>query len=163
MTGPKGYSAAQIGLHWIIAVLIGLQFLFNEPIGEAFEQIEEGAVPAFSLLVWGHIAGGVVILLLVLWRVSLRLSRGVPASPDGTPPLLHMGAAAGHLALYALMLLVPVSGLVAWFGGVEQAAEGHEVMTTLLLIVVGLHVAAALYHQFIRKDHLLLRMMRPGS
>ncbi len=163
MPAPKGYSSMQIGLHWLIAVLIALQFLFNEPIGDAFRQIEQGGVPGFSLLVWGHIAGGIAILLLVLWRVSLRLGRGAPDSPAGTPPLLHMGAAAGHLALYALMLLLPVSGLVAWFGGIGAAGEAHEVMTNLLLAVVGLHVVAALYHQLIRKDHLLLRMMRPGA
>lgn len=163
MSAPKGYSSTQIGLHWIIAALIALQFLFNEPIAEAFEQIEEGGVPAFSPLVLGHVAGGIAILLLVLWRVSLRLRRGAPDSPSGTPPLLHMAAAAAHLALYALMVLVPVSGLVAWFGGVGPAGEGHDVMTKLLLILVALHVAAALYHQFIRKDHLLLRMMRPDA
>ena len=58
------------------------------------------------------------------------------------------------------MLLMPVSGLVAWFGGVDTAADAHEVMSNLMLFVVGVHVAAALWHQFWLKDHLLLRMMR---
>ena len=157
---PKGYSSAQIGLHWIIALLIALQFLFNEPMGEAFDSLMRGTVPPFSWGVWAHIAGGVAILALVLWRVALRRSRGVPPPPEGDGTLLGRAATLGHWALYALMLLLPVSGLVAWFGGVDTAAEAHEVMTSLLLVVLAVHVAAALWHQFWLKDHLLLRMMR---
>ena len=157
---PKGYSSAQIGLHWIIALLIALQFLFNEPMGEAFDSLMRGTVPPFSWGVWAHIAGGVAILSLVLWRVALRRSRGVPPPPEGDGTLLGRAATLGHWALYALMLLLPVSGLVAWFGGVDTAAEAHEVMTSLLLVVLAVHVAAALWHQFWLKDHLLRRMMR---
>jgi cytochrome b561 len=158
---PKGYSTAQILLHWIIALLIALQFLFSDPIGAAFRQLVRGAAPPFSWPVWAHIAGGIVILLLVVWRLALRVSRGAPPPPAGGPAILHLGATLGHWALYALMLALPVSGLVAWFGGVGAAGEAHEVMTNLLLAVAGIHVLAALWHQFGLKDHLLLRMMRP--
>jgi cytochrome b561 len=157
---PKGYSSAQIGLHWIVALLIALQFLFNEPMGDAFDSLMRGSTPPFSWGVLAHVAGGVAILALVLWRVVLRRSRGVPPPPEGEGTLLGRAASLGHLALYALMLLLPVSGLVAWFGGVDSAAEAHEVMTSLLLVVLAVHVAAALWHQFWLKDHLLRRMMR---
>lgn len=157
---PTGYSSAQIGLHWIIAILISLQFLFNEPIGDAFDSVMRGTVPQFGWAVWAHIAGGISVLALVLWRLVLRRSRGVPPPPEGDEPLLGRAASLGHLALYALMLLVPVSGLVAWFGGVDSAGEAHEAMTSLLLLVLAVHVAATLWHQFWLKDHLLLRMMR---
>ena len=158
---PKGYSPAQIGLHWIIALLIALQFLFNEPMGEAFDSVMRGTVPPFSWGVWAHIAGGVSILALVLWRVALRRSRGVPPPPEGEGTLLGRAASLGHWALYALMVLMPVSGLVAWFGGVDTAGEAHGLMSNLMLFVLAVHVAAALWHQFWLKDHLLLRMMRP--
>jgi cytochrome b561 len=157
---PKGYSSVQIGLHWIIALLIALQFLFNEPMGEAFDSALEGEVPPFSWAVWAHIAGGIAILALVLWRVALRRSRGAPPPPEGEGSLLGRAATLGHWALYALMLLMPVGGLIAWFGGVELAGEAHEVMSNLMLFVVAVHVAAALWHQFWLKDHLLRRMMR---
>ena len=157
---PKGYSSAQIGLHWIIALLIALQFLFNEPMGEAFDSVMRGTVPPFSWAVWAHIAGGVAILALVLWRVALRRSRGVPPPPEGEGTLLGRAASLGHWALYALMVLMPVSGLVAWFGGVDTAGEAHGLMSNLMLFVLAVHVAAALWHQFWLKDHLLLRMMR---
>ena len=91
---------------------------------------------------------------------GLRRSRGVPPPPEGEGTLLGRAAALGHWALYALMVLMPVSGLVAWFGGVDTAGEAHEVMSNLMLFVLAVHVAAALWHQFWLKDHLLLRMMR---
>jgi cytochrome b561 len=75
---PKGYSSAQIALHWIIALLITSQFLFNEPMAEAFESALEGELQPFGWAVWAHIAGGIAILALALWRVALRRSRGAP-------------------------------------------------------------------------------------
>ncbi|MFN5826623.1 MAG: cytochrome b, partial [Rhodobacterales bacterium] len=75
---PKGYSSTQIALHWVIALLIALQFLFNEPMAEAFESAMEGELQPFSWAVWAHIAGGITILALALWRVALRRSRGAP-------------------------------------------------------------------------------------
>ena len=65
------------------------------------------------------------------------------------------------MALYALMVLMPVSGAVAWFGTVEAAPEVHEAMKPAMLILVLVHVAAALWHQFWLKDGLMLRMKRP--
>jgi len=124
------------------------------------EGLEGLAVPPFSWAVWAHIAGGIAILALALWRVALRRSRGAPPPPEGEHSLTGRIATLSHWALYALILLLPVGGLVAWFGGVELAGEGHEVMSNLLLFVVAVHVAAALWHQFWLKDHLLRRMMR---
>ena len=157
---PKGYSSAQIGLHWIIALLIALQFLFNEPMGEAFDSALEGEVQPFSWAVWAHIAGGMLILGLAIWRVILRRSRGAPPPPEGEGSLLGRAATLGHWALYALILLLPVGGLIAWFGGVELAGDAHGLLSNVLLFVVAVHVAAALWHQFWLKDHLLRRMMR---
>jgi len=157
---PKGYSSTQIALHWVIALLIALQFLFNEPMVEAFDSALEGELQPFSWLVWGHIAGGMLILGLAIWRVILRRSRGAPPPPEGEGTLLGRAASLGHWALYALILVLPVGGLIAWFGGVELAGDAHGLLSNVLLFVVAVHVAAALWHQFWLKDHLLRRMMR---
>ena len=58
------------------------------------------------------------------------------------------------------MILMPLSGSVAWFGGVEVAAQGHNVLKIVLLALVALHVIGALYHQFILRDGTLARMRR---
>ncbi|MDO5706866.1 MAG: cytochrome b/b6 domain-containing protein, partial [Paracoccus sp. (in: a-proteobacteria)] len=63
-----------------------------------------------------------------------------------------------HWALYAVLILTPLSGSVAWFGGQEGAAEAHETLTSVLLALAALHVAGALYHQFVVKDGLMSRM-----
>lgn len=161
MTAPKGYSARQIRLHWIVTALIALQFLLHEPMSEAWDMIEDGQTPSFHWLVLSHVIGGALILIFALWRLALRATRRVPPPPDAEPPLLRRAAHLGHLALYALMIAMPLSGMAAWFGGIEAAAEAHEVMKVALLALVAAHVLAALWHQLWLKDGVLLRMKRP--
>jgi len=160
---PKGYSRLQIGLHWIVVLLIAAQFVLDDAIGEAWDAVERGAEIAFNPLVAAHVFGGIAVLVLGLARLGLRFGRGVPAAPAGDPPLQRLAAHLVHVGLYALMIVVPVAGGMAWFGGIEAMAEVHEVLTSVLLAFVGLHVAGALYHQFWLKDGLLLRMKRPAD
>lgn len=159
---PTGFSAAQIRLHWIVFILIVLQYVLHEGISGAWEIVEEGGSVSFDPLVASHVFGGILVLLLVLWRIALRMQRGAPAAPEEEPAILKLAAGATHLGLYALMILMPVSGMAAWFGRVEAAAEAHEIMRVVLLALVVLHVAGALYHQFILKTPVLARMKRPG-
>ncbi|MDO5706398.1 MAG: cytochrome b/b6 domain-containing protein [Paracoccus sp. (in: a-proteobacteria)] len=91
----------------------------------------------------------------MLWRIALRLSS--PPAPPVTTLAERVGGVV-HWALYAVLILTPLSGGVAWFGGQEGAAEAHETLTGALLALTGLHVTGALYHQFIVKDGLLSRM-----
>ena len=160
MPSPKGYSRTQIALHWAVAVLIVLQFVLHEPIAHAWDQVKDGLAVEFSPLVAVHVFGGVLVLAFALWRLALRKTRGAPPPPAAEPAPLKMAAQIGHLALYALMILMPVSGAAAWFGGVDFAAEVHEAMKPALLILVAVHVAASLWHQFWLKDGLMLRMKR---
>ncbi len=160
---PKGYSLTQIVLHWLVAVLIALQFLLNEPISDAWDVVEDGGTVAFNLLIAAHVVGGIAILAFAVWRIALRATRGVPALPETDPAHLRLAAHLGHMALYALMIILPVSGGVAWFVGVEAAADLHEALTSALLVLVAVHAAAAIWHQFWLKDGLLLRMKHPAD
>ena len=64
------------------------------------------------------------------------MKRGAPKPPEHEPAILKLAAGATHLGLYALLILMPVSGIAAWFGNIEAAAEGHEVMRLILLALV---------------------------
>lgn len=160
MPAPAGYSRLQIALHWFVALLILQQFLLADAIAEAWEHLGEGRAAAFDPLVAVHVAGGVLILLTVLWRLSIRATRGVPPAEGGSTAQ-RLVAQWTHFGLYALMILMPLSGAAAWFGGVEVAAEGHNVLKVLLLALIGLHILGALYHQFILNDGIMNRMRRP--
>lgn len=156
---PLGYSLLQIRLHWIVAALVILQLIFGESIADSFDARIESGVSGYSLPAVLHIAAGVLIGLLALWRLSLRLGRGVP--DEGAGPM-GLAAKVAHWTFYAILVVAPVMGLVAWFGGSETAGDLHGWAKPVLIVLIGLHVAAALWHQFVLKDGLLLRMKRPG-
>ncbi|MGV6812709.1 MAG: cytochrome b [Brevirhabdus sp.] len=163
MAHPTGYSRTQIMLHWLMAALITLQFILHEPIAQAWEAFEQGREVAFNPLIAQHVFGGLLVLLLVVWRLSIRLRRGAPPPPEQEHPVLKMAAHGTHWLLYALMFLMPVSGAAAWFGAVQAAAEAHEVMKFVLLLLVALHVAGALMHRFVLKTAVMQRMVRAQS
>ena len=160
MAQLKGYSSTQIALHWVVAGLILFQLIFGEDMGGAWDAFEQGRTPDMTFWVWAHIAVGITVLIFALWRLTLRFSRGAPEAPQASR-LMMAAARWGHWALYAAMLLAPISGLAAWYGGIAEAAEVHELFKPVIILLVAGHVLAALYHQFIRKDVLLLRMKRP--
>lgn len=159
---PNSYTPAQIALHWVVFLLIAAQFLFEDPISEAWHKVEQGLSVGFQPMVAFHVFGGLLILALVLWRIVLRLTRGVPPLPEMETATMKVAAHAVHASMYALMVLLPVSGALAWFGGVRMGAEVHEVLKTLMLALILLHVAAALFHQFVLKTNLMARMKRAG-
>ena len=107
-----------------------------------------------------HVWVGLAVLAMASLRLALRaILGGGPAASSG-PALLEKGAGAIHALLYGLMFAVPLLGAAAWYAGIEDAADLHVLAVDGLMILAGLHAAAALFHQFVLKDHRLLRMMR---
>lgn len=157
------YTRAQIRLHWAIFVLIALQFVFSDSMSAAWRAFRRGEEVTFDAMVLSHVAIGGLVLLLVIWRLVLRARIGAPPLPEEEPTILKVTASATHVVLYLLMVILPVSGMVAWFGGVEAAGEAHEIAKTLLLVLVALHVVGALYQQFVLKTNIMQRMKRPGD
>jgi cytochrome b561 len=157
MSERSGYSGLQIALHWIIAILIPLAWLSSGGAEEAWDAIEDGATaPAFV----PHVAFGMAILALVVVRLILRLRRGVPDAP-GAPGSLQVKAADwGHRLIYLLMIAVPLGGVSIWFGGMDNG-DVHGPFANVLMVVVLGHAVMALYHQYVVKDGLIRRMMRP--
>ncbi len=158
---PVKYNRLQIALHWGVFLLFAFNFIFSEGMGKALRLKLEGGVPE-GLVPLVHPPVGVAILVLTLLRLVVRLRKGAPDLPDNGHPLMDKAAHYGHLALYGLMVLVPVSGMAAWGGGIAQAGEVHEVLIKATMLLVIGHAIAALVHQFVLKDNLMSRM-RPGG
>lgn len=160
----QGFSKVQIALHWVVAALILFNLLMADEMRHAWREVERGGIPVLNTVAWAHIIAGCLILALVAWRLILRFTRGVPAAPEDEGLALRMAGAARHPALYALMIGLPVSGLLVWYGGMSSLGEVHaELLKTGLWVVIGLHVVAAFYHHFILKDGLLNRMRKPAD
>jgi cytochrome b561 len=158
----SGYSRAQVALHWVIAVLILFQFLFNQPMIEAWYAAYKGGTEPGNPL--PHMIVGSTILILALARLAIRLTRGVPPHPAGQPAALALVAKVVHGGIYVLLFALPISGLVAWFVGAEGAAFAHVGPLRFLLIgLVILHIAGALVQQFVLKSGVLMRMLKPVS
>ena len=166
------YNGVARALHAAIALMV----IFNLASGIGGEAVEEFWNP-FPV----HKATGIMILLLSLGRLVWRLTWTAPAWPETMGKFQRTIAKFTHLAFYALMLLVPLSGWTMSSAGkypisiyglfdwpklavakgsslAEIAHEGHEILGFLMAGLVALHVAAALHHHFIIKDNILRRM-----
>lgn len=160
MPAPKGYTLTQIVLHWAVFLLVAYQLVFGDAMSHAYRaMLREGA--GATTAAWVHIVIGVAVAVFVLWRMAIKARRGAPAQPENEPAMLKRAADLTHLALYALLILLVASGGLAWFAGQHWAGEAHEVMKPVLIALVGLHVAGALYHQLVLKTDVLKRMGRP--
>jgi len=164
MPQPKGYTLTQIVLHWAVFVLVALQFILHDGISNAWRTwVREGTFEP-SAVVISHVVFGVLVLVLVVWRLAIKARRGAPALPEDEPAWMKLAAHGTHLGLYTLLILMTVTGGLAWFGGQGWSADLHEqILKPLLILLVALHVAGALYQQFVLKSDVLKRMGRPEA
>ena len=129
-----------------------------------------------------HKSLGITLLLLLLLRLVWRLTHTAPPLPRGSSAWEVHGARAAHAALYALLAAIMFSGwtaasayLVPWKlwwhlplpritgpdkATYEFAAGLHEALIAAFLVVLAIHVAAALWHHFVRRDGVLEGMWR---
>lgn len=170
----SSYDPLAKSLHWLMALLIiGLW-----SVGLMMEALPKGE---FRGQVFGlHKAFGVVVLALALIRLGWRMTRGAPALPKAMTPFERNAARLGHLALYGLMILLPVDGILlsqsagravtvlGWQLPTvigkhdmlnELFEEAHGAMAWMLAAVVAVHAAAALRHHLVLKDDVLRRML----
>jgi len=158
-----GYSPMQVALHWSVVVLVAFQYLAHDGIEETWRaymrnEPQPGDMVALTYL---HIAAGITVFILALARLYLRFSRGVPPPPADEPRLLQLLADVVHWSIYALLLLLPVTGATAWFLGVHAAGGVHELLKNLLLGAIALHISGALFQHLILRSHVLMRMFHP--
>ena len=155
-----GYSALQIALHWTIAALVGFQLLVTEGMEAASDS--DGTPTATELLFADlHVAAGIAIFTLALFRIGVRFRRGVPPLPEDEPMPLRLAAHGVHFALYAAIVLMPITGALTWWLDIELAAELHRMGPNIIYALVAAHVGGALYQHFVAKTDVLRRMLRP--
>jgi cytochrome b561 len=174
--GHARYTRVAIALHWTIAVLV----IVNLTIGLLHDSLLRGALPL-------HKSIGMLVLALSLVRLLWRFTHRPPPLPATVQRWEKGLAHAVHWLLYALMILIPLSGWVFtsaspkrhpldFFGlfplpmfPVTQdrdishmVAERHEQLAWLMIALILLHVGAALKHRFVDRDRTLDRML-PGA
>lgn len=159
MSEKNGYSTLQIGLHWGIAALILLNYILSDGMEEALDGMVEAGGSPVSVAGW-HVWVGVAVLVLVVLRLLVRASSGAPAPLADPASLLVRAAGVGHALLYVLIVAVPVGGILAWFAGIAEAGDLHIYAANALMILAGVHAAAALVHHFLLKDETLVRILR---
>lgn len=155
---PKTYSKTQVALHWTVVVLVLFQVFLHDDIVRIWTGRMDGTLPN-EVTPNLHAAVGLLIFALVVWRLVLRLRRGVPAPPATEHPALRLVASATHILFYVLLLGMPISGSVAWFLGKDVAAQAHSLAGKILVALVLLHALAALVQHFWFKTDVLKRML----
>ncbi|MXN63437.1 cytochrome b [Stappia sp. GBMRC 2046] len=161
-SSPSNYSLAQITLHWLIAALVVFQLVFGESIAHAERALARGrAVDAIDLfLANAHIWAGFAILALMIARLGLRIRHGVPPAPEKEPAYAVLVMKAAHFLFYVLLFAAPITGAIAYYL-LPEAGEIHEAMKPAFIVLIAIHVLAALWHQVILRDGVMKRMIRP--
>ncbi|MCL4675757.1 MAG: cytochrome b/b6 domain-containing protein [Pararhodobacter sp.] len=158
------FAKAQVVIHWLTLLLLIGSFVSHEWMKAAWEIVtgEVAGTYAPDIGVRVHTIVGIGILLLTVVRLVLRVKLGAPAPVAGQHPVITIASASVHGLLYLLLLAIPLTGMAAWGLGIEDLAPVHGVLFTVALILVGAHLAAALFHQFVIRDNLLARMRIRG-
>ncbi len=163
-------------LHWVVAFMVLGLFAH----GLWLEELPHDSA-GFQL--WLHAAVGISLLALAAAAFVWWLVNPVPVDPAGTPRMQALAAHGAHWGLYALIFAVTLTGWaltgtlrspvsVDLFGlfPVPQLTsagsashglleEAHEVLANVLIALAALHVVAALYHHYVKRDGVLLRML----
>ncbi|MBB4167947.1 cytochrome b [Rhizobium sp. BK538] len=172
------FTALQRSLHWLMAICI-LAMLF----------IGVGMVSTigrqYTPLLATHKTLGITILVLALIRLVVRFIYGAPALPVDLPEPMKLAAHLSHLALYALMIGMPLIGWammsagaypIVLYGQIRLPAilpqsnslhtllwNAHFYLAFAFFALVLLHLAAALFHALVRRDGVLQTMLPVGN
>ena len=157
--------------HWTMAIII----LCLLVVGFLLEDLK------MPILYKAHKTIGFLILLLAIARLLWRFANIVPGYDKSLPKWMALSAHIFHYGLYALMIMMPLSAFIAsnaaqypvsflflfdmpsLFATKDPALaktlmEAHSFLAIVFIIAISIHLLAGLYHHFIRKDKVLLRM-----
>lgn len=163
-------------MHWLLAVLIiGLYFLGDYMMDLGYYD------DLYTLAPKIHEAVGILVLLLMVFRVFWKRANIQPAPPATNTQFINLASKLAHAAIYLMVFIILMSGLLISFAGdqgidifdlftipgpaelfenqASLAGEIHELVANALMLLVALHAAAALKHHFIDKDTTLSNML----
>lgn len=187
MTSPdpkvaNRYSRIAQWLHWLIAALIFAQYVLAQLAERA---ADAKLLSSQLLLLANHKSVGMTILGLAIMRLAWRLRHPPPPQPETLPGWQIRAAQIVHIAIYALIFAIPLSGWllssaaaysVSWFGLFQwpdllqpnqnledQLVNLHHWLAEALFIIVAVHIAAALKHLLVDKDSTVRRMFNPAA
>jgi len=168
------YHLSSVALHWLMLVLfIGVYASIN-----LRELFDKGTAPREALKSL-HFMLGLLMFALVWLRLAMRIKHPAPGITPTPPAWQEAAAKVAHLALYALMIGMPLLGWLLLsaagkpipFFGLElpaligpdkalagQLKEAHEFIGDVGYFLIGAHAVAALFHHYIKRDNTLLRM-----
>ena len=175
MSRGMKFTVLQRLLHWLMAIcILAMLFIGVGMVGTA--------MPKYVPLLATHKTLGFAILVLALLRIAVRLKSGSPPLPRDLPPPMRLAAQLAHVALYALMIGMPLIGwamqsagnlpIVLW-GGIHLPAIlapdaglyallhlAHVTLAFCFFALILLHIAAALFHALVRRDGVFESMAR---
>lgn len=167
------YHPLLVTLHWLLAVLIVAMLCVGFFVLEAMPNIDPRKIGVLLI----HMSVGMSIFALMAVRLIVRARTAKPEGATTGNRLLDRIAPATHYGFYILVLLMVATGYAtAILAGLNRSVflesgeplppsfamypsfVAHRCLALLLVGFIVLHVLAALYHQFFRKDRLLRRM-----
>jgi len=164
------YRPATIWLHWLAALLI----IAMAVAGKVMTDLDISPQKAFVYRT--HAFTGLAVLILTLVRIVVILRQGKPAPDPRWPAWMVFASHATHYGLYALLLILAASGIATMaLSGLGETlmsgnlvtwpeldavapAKAHRLLANLFLLLLAGHVAAALYHQYWRRDAIFSRI-----
>ena len=176
---PKVYAPMARMLHWltvgfvIMMYPIGLYMTYRGKTMNVWDGLTNSLYSTHKLL-------GFTLFWLILVRLTYRLRNGAPPDEPTIEPWQRLASHATHWSLYGLLVLVPLMGwigvslygardifgllqLPALWTVNEPASETvffiHRALGKVMLALIFIHIGAALFHNFIRKDGVLRRML----
>jgi cytochrome b561 len=176
---PRVYAPMARMFHWITVgfilflVPLGLYMTYRGNTLNVWDATTNNLYSAHKLL-------GFTLLWIVLARLVYRRKNGAPPDEPTLEPWQRLASHATHWSLYGLLILVPLMGWIGvslypareifglfslpalWTPNQDAAHTAfllHEWLGKLLALLVVVHVGAALFHHFIRKDNVLRRML----
>ncbi|QND38963.1 hypothetical protein HB771_16060 [Rhizobium leguminosarum bv. viciae] len=155
-----GYSLAQIGLHWLVALMVPVQYLTGGSIGRIHHAVHIGMTPSPWDVVQHQLHNYAGMAIGLLMGVRTGSSCPSPARDRLARHWTGRAAATLHHAFYAAIIGQACMGFVAsyfWFG----IAPYHVIGSKIILAMVALHLAAAIWHTLVVRDETVDRMLLP--